>query len=718
VQLSWRLPPRALRPALLLALLAVPALLALPGLWRRNPEGNYRRAAAPEVLARWRRDHETKRPLVPSPPEPVASERAAVDFSGTYRFGRYDYDLVIVQRGDRVTFRSGGVDRQDIGGAFETVGSGEVRDGKIRARWWCFDLSRNYANNGGAEIWFHDGDRSRLRARYYHDADETIEEGYGVRAGRYEGERLHYRIRVPQPARTLTQPLLLRGTVRGDGGETLADAVVMLRHEEESAVRTDADGGWKLPVRALPAVLMVAAAAPGYRTQVRALLQQEVRELSFVLPAASYGDDARYAFVDPTAKRGEEIWNCGNCHRNSYEEWRTSRHALSARSEVTRAVYARDFLPALRSGEAEGDEGLCSACHAPQAALDGAVARLDEVNGVARSGNHCDFCHKVHHVEEIEAPGVRGSLALGRPAPDDASVPGRIKRVYGPLADSDYLFMGPVYSPFHTTSTLCAGCHQHTTSGGVAALDTYDEWRAWARGRASAETCQDCHMPTGLSMEGDALARRICVNALRRPTEQIHDHSFLGRSLASGSVDLTAEGSVGQGGLEVRTRVTARHAGHRVPTGSGDKHLLLVVLASDGEENPLPLELGPRVPAHAGGEGDPLALSPEARRRRRERGDLAGFAGREFAQVLADRGGRTHVPFWRAVSVVRDTRLQPGRPVEVRHRFGAPSSGPALVRVELWHRLRFKRGDVAADVTGEGARPLDSLLAVQTLEVN
>ena len=89
-----------------------------------------------------------------------------------------------------VSFRSGGVDHQEIGGAWETIGTGVVRDGVLRARWWCFDLSRNYANNGGCEMRFVDEDK--LHVEYYHDADERIEATYTalLERARNEGAEL------------------------------------------------------------------------------------------------------------------------------------------------------------------------------------------------------------------------------------------------------------------------------------------------------------------------------------------------------------------------------------------------------------------------------------------------------------------------------------------------------------------------------------------------
>lgn len=674
----------------------LPALLLLAA-WigaGDYPKEKLRAEAPPATIEGWERDFRTKRALLPAPPAPRASTAEGVpDFAGRWRCGNYGYALSIEQEGDQVVFTAGGVDRQDIGGAFDTIGIGVVEGGRIRARWWCLDLTRNYANNGGCEIWQTDPDR--LRYRYYHDSDETIEEGYAVREGKFPGEIPPYRVRIPQPDRA--EKVTITGTVRGRGGERIADALVLRRGDESTAVRTAENGSFRLPLGSAPAVLLVSAAAPGYRVACEAILLQEMRELHFTLEPEAPGDDPTYAFVEPAPDRGSAIWNCGNCHRTSYAEWAESRHAVAAVNAVTRAVYEKDFLPSLRAGKARGDEGLCAACHAPEAALADRGARLDAVSGTAARGNHCDLCHKVRHVDDPDAPGVRGSLAVVRPPPGD--VPGPIRRVYGALPDSDYLFMGAVHNPSFATSVLCAGCHQYRTPEGIPALDTYREWLSWAAGEAELRTCQSCHMAAGESREGKEPANRVCVNALRRPKEQIHHHGFEGRGMAPQAVRLGVEARFDGSDLVVATTVENVGGGHRLPTGSGDKHLLLVVRAAGDDAGGSALRLleGPRLPAHA------LPWAEEA--------------GREFAQVLADADGTTHVPFWRAVRVVEDTRLEPGKPAASSHRFEAAGFRRVCVTVEVWHRLRYAVTDVAGEADGPGVRPRDLLLVSRTSEI-
>ena len=121
---------------------ALAAILLVVGLFASADEGRvgkYADPAAPEVLKAWRSHFRFKRDLVPDPsPLPASTDpkEPAVDFRGDFRFGIYDYDLHIEQSGDRVSFRSGGVDEQKIGGAFDTPNTGRLDEST------CFD--RNF----------------------------------------------------------------------------------------------------------------------------------------------------------------------------------------------------------------------------------------------------------------------------------------------------------------------------------------------------------------------------------------------------------------------------------------------------------------------------------------------------------------------------------------------------------------------------------------------
>src|SRR5207248_8749211 len=106
-------------------------------------------------------------------------------------------------------------------------------------------------------------------------------------------------------------------------------------------------------------------------------------------------------------------------------------------------------------------------------------------------------------------------------------------------------------------------------------------------------------------------------------------------------------------------------AGHRVPTGFIDRHLLLVVEGITAEGQALPARAGPVLPAAAG---------PE----------FAGRPGRLYAKLLRDPDGHAPVPFWREGAEPSDTRLTPGRPDRAEFLFPAE-----VVRVRA--RLLYRR---------------------------
>ncbi len=224
-------------------------------------------------------------------------------------------------------------------------------------------------------------------------------------------------------------------------------------------------------------------------------------------------------------------------------------------------------------------------------------------------------------------------------------------------------------------------------------------------------------MPAGESREGKRPANRICINALRRPPEQIHQHGFVGRERSYEAIDVSAVARREGDTVFVTTKISTHDVGHRIPTGSAGKHLLVVIRAAGKKGTLYERADGPQVPDHAGGDPDLSGLDAAGLYKRLETGDYAGFPGREFALVLADAAGNTHVPFWRATKVIENTRLLPDSEVAVRHTFRVPAGEPVVIRAELYHRLRFKATDVASDVKGAGARPLDLLVAASTVAV-
>jgi hypothetical protein len=91
-------------------------------------------------------------------------------------------------------------------------------------------------------------------------------------------------------------------------------------------------------------------------------------------------------------------------------------------------------------------------------------------------------------------------------------------------------------------------------------------------------------------------------------------------------------------GVHARVEIRVEGAGHQVPTGFIDRHLVLVVTGYQDQQR-IDADTGPRLPA---------AVGPE----------LNGQAGKLFARLLKGFDGHSPAPFWRAADDPVDTRLK------------------------------------------------------------
>ena len=63
----------------------------------------------------------------------------------------------------------------------------------------------------------------------------------------------------------------------------------------------------------------------------------------------------------------------------------------------------------------------------------------------------------------------------------------------GPWKDSVSTAHAVAYSPLHTSSTLCASCHEYKNALGFPVLTTYSEWTNSGYAKEGKQ-CQSCHM--------------------------------------------------------------------------------------------------------------------------------------------------------------------------------------------------------------------------------
>lgn len=323
--------------------------------------------------------------------------------------------------------------------------------------------------------------------------------------------------------------------------------------------------------------------------------------------------------TDMTPPASAEL--CGRCHRGIHEAWKTSSHAL--------AMESRLFQEALAL--AEGDFGAearktCLSCHSPIAVKTGDL-RLEKK--VSWEGVTCDYCHSVR---EVSLTGEPKTVVTFAPVKS------------GPWKDSVSTAHAVAYSPLHTSSAMCASCHEYKNATGFEVLATYSEWKNSIYAKQGKQ-CQSCHMDR---VAGNVVDPRVA----RTQHAQINLHQMPGsHSLEQLTKAIRARLSAWREGGNVRVNVdlTNQLAGHYLPTGSPLRQVILEVRADAG-----------------------------AWQFREER-VLTRKVADQHGTVL----GREHFVFLKAAKVVSDTRLAPGEKRSESFSFPIPAGNQAQVKATL-----------------------------------
>jgi Cytochrome c554 and c-prime len=316
---------------------------------------------------------------------------------------------------------------------------------------------------------------------------------------------------------------------------------------------------------------------------------------------------------------------CGRCHRAIHEAWKTSAHS--------RAMESRLFQDSLEL--AESDYGadarkVCLGCHSPLAARTGDFRLRRKVSW---EGITCDYCHSIHEISfSGKNPGATLELSLVKT---------------GPLKDAASGVHGTVFSEVHTSSDVCAPCHDYQNALGFPVLTTFSEWRS-SRFAKEGRTCQSCHM---YKVAGDV----VDAGTGSSGTAKINLHQMPGsHSIEQLASTVKAQLATERHGDSLRVFVDVANtvAGHYVPTGSPLRQIVLEV----------------RADAYDG-------------RHFREQ--------RVYRRTVADQQGkeidREPVAFLRAASVVSDTRLAPGEKRREEFNFAIPAGTQAQVSATFWY---------------------------------
>ena len=174
--------------------------------------------------------------------------------------------------------------------------------------------------------------------------------------------------------------------------------------------------------------------------------------------------------------------DCGMCHAEQYNAWKTARHSHSMGPGVLGQVLEM-------AGKDPATVELCQSCHAPlseqHAKLRASTGSETFVDNAAfdadlqAKGLTCAACHVRHHRRFGPLPrGNEGASSLKT-------------RSTGPHG-------GFIPEVAFTRSEFCKACHQFSADGfalnGKLLENTYAEWKQSSYARTGVP-CQGCHMP-------------------------------------------------------------------------------------------------------------------------------------------------------------------------------------------------------------------------------
>ncbi|MBN2116557.1 MAG: hypothetical protein JW730_08300 [Anaerolineales bacterium] len=539
---------------------------------------------------------------------------------------------------------------------------------------------------------------------------------------------------TPPPSDQGTLPV----TVLDESGNPLEQGVVV--RVSNSAQVDDFDNNGLRIASCDQNTQAIAAWASGYEVALR-----KCNEPNIQLIRLNGHDNVYYSWTSA-------VGNCINCHAgqvgSTYDElneWLKSGHARVFDQRYFETMYRGTSLnggsspltqwtllggdltripPVVSDGyrgpgfklDFPEQPGNCAYCHAP-AAITPSQVNVDlstlfpKPGDVRGEGVTCDVCHKVLDVALdsngfpfVDRPGILSYRFL---RPDSGGF------TIGPFsniltrnanAPNDHrLTCSPVFS----RSEFCAACH-YGKFGNMVIYNSYGEWKQSSFGDNPNEpdykTCQDCHMSHMKAGEENPPSSRRQACAESDPDFQNFDHNLMSFGMDEGSgkeiplmIKDAAKVNVKfryepdkKNSLNVIVRVRNTKAGHKFPTDSPLRHLILVVDAQDQLGTSLLQVDGERIP-NWGGAGKPFMDSLGIR-------NYGGLPGKIFANLLVEEDTNISptAAYWNETKYAwvngeanSDTRLVPGKEDRSDYAFTAPNAGEIRVTVTLVYRFAF-----------------------------
>ena len=315
----------------------------------------------------------------------------------------------------------------------------------------------------------------------------------------------------------------------------------------QSAVARSNEAGHIQAVRAQPGVRLAqstgAAEKTGTKTggqNVSAGAEAAAKGEMSVLSAAARAEKGKEAPIPPiddeTLSHYPTAAQCGECHKQIYEEWSSSQHAYASISPMFHA-FEQKFQELT-----QGTVGtFCVRCHQQVGTQLGENREtpLWELSQISREGITCITCHRVKEQygkvngERRVEPGKIYAPVYGS---GEKSVLKDIlanKETYSVKTSKDGrgtdIHNGMMTNPQISKSEFCVSCHQVAVNLGIKLEIVWDQYRD-SPARKEGITCQDCHMgkvpgkPEGYATAPSAVVGGKEIN----PGRKHANHSFIG----------------------------------------------------------------------------------------------------------------------------------------------------------------------------------------------
>ncbi len=259
-----------------------------------------------------------------------------------------------------------------------------------------------------------------------------------------------------------------------------------------------------------------------------------------VLAAAAKAEKGKEAPIPAVDEETLSLYptaaQCGECHKQIYEEWASSQHAYSSISPMFHA-FEQKFTELTK-----GTVGtFCVRCHQQVGTQLGEKREtpLWAMSQISREGVSCITCHrvaeqygKVNGERRVE-PGKIFDPVYGS---GEKSVIKDIianKETYSVKTSKDgrgtSIHNGMMTNPQLTKSEFCVSCHQVAVNLGIKLEIVWDQYRDSPASQAGV-TCQDCHMgkvpgkPEGYATGPSAVIGGKEIN----PGRKHANHRFMG----------------------------------------------------------------------------------------------------------------------------------------------------------------------------------------------